>query len=399
MINLQNTTRLLAANTTRFLNTSSSVQVLTGENEHKKTNLVLGRGHISKEVILESLNNGQRVVQIIRPDKDDHTHETTEKIMGQGSLIQVTTPTKHFSDPLFHQHILNQYDIDGVVVNGVGVPNGTKECMEFANKKVPGALAESLKESDSDATLVHFSSIAALYAKHKLLGCDYPRSKLAGEEAIEASGLENHVIIRLPYVLNSTQSGEIVHIDNHHPWGPEHLTGLRNLGFKIPIIGSGLQTIPTVMTGDIAKLTSRIMENPSKHHQQTINAVSEYMSQGEMLDTFADLMGVDGKKMYIPLSVARNIAKFAPFGHLQPYAIHGLAVGEDLSERVVRDITDNSSFTEIMGEPETLRGSFSRIQDSDTVTFSEPPVFPHIKHTLHQWLSNVSIFRNSNSKN
>lgn len=363
--------------------------------EQGRTNLVVGRGHIAEFTVLDSLKLGHRVVQLTRDNNLTDTKVTTN-----GPLTSIKTPEKNFTDPTFYNETFTSHQINGVVVNCVGVPNGSEEEMRIANVKVPGAMAKGL--DDSDATLIHFSSLGARYFEEGHMDCDYPKSKWEGEKEIEATGLKNRAIIRIPYCFQSptideSKKGKVGHIDNIHPYAVEHLVRLSDYGLWSPIIGTKEKAkdnrVPVVMSEDVNKVTRAIIKEPSKFHGKSIDAVSEWLSQGELLDLYGEALGVKIKKIHIPFVIASIMAQTIPYGHLQPYAINGLKVGEEIPEEELRKVADSSTFLETVEKPETVQKSLSRLQDCTEVTSSNPPIFQHIGHIVNSYITS-SYFEN-----
>lgn len=364
----------------------------SSQQEGQCHNLIIGNGHIGKELTAESLRSGKAVATLTR--RHDDSDETSYESFANGALVEIKTPKKNLADSDFIRGVIDDFGVDGLVANTIGTPCGSADDMTFANEVIPQAIAQGVKDSGSDkTTMLHVSSCAAAFAKARLMeGCSYPESKLRGEEAVIKTGLDAYVIVRLPYVLNTPVSSDIIHIDNHHAWAPEHLVDLGiQTGLGTPVIGSGKQYVPVVMTESVSRLMAAVLADPTSQHGETINAVSEYLTQTEMLDKYAELIGADKKKLCISLNVAHKLAKLFPYGHLQSYAIHGLEVGEHLSKKDVAEITDNKSFLSLVDDPETLEQTFSRIQDEGKqVVFSKAPVLPHAKSVMMSILSPIN---------
>jgi len=167
-----------------------------------------------------------------------------------------------------------------IVINSLGLINGTEEALQEANVKCTARLVHaSLKRGIK--RLVHVGSVAAV-RRHSVYGM----SKHEGEEIVRKSGIP-HVILQPAYIYGS---------------GDEDKTGLMLRILKrfpvVPLLGGGNFKIQPVYVDDVVDMVFCALE--TQHiNKSYILAGPEQVALREMLHLFAEGQGL--KRLFLPV--------------------------------------------------------------------------------------------------
>ena len=295
--------------------------------------LLLGAGgFIGRAVLAELAAHGHRVTAVVRPGGGG--------AIPHGIAVREIDLARAVREEDWREALR---DIE-IVVNSAGILQG--RAMEAVHVAMPRALHAAAREAGV-ARVVLISAISA----RPEVASDYAQSKLAGEQALRASGL-GWTVLRPSLIYGEGSYG-----------GTSLLRGLAALPWFVPLAGSGDYAFTPIHLRDLARTVRTVCESQGFTGQTLEPVGPETLTLRELLARYRRWLGFgEARCVSVPLPLMRLLARIGDVTGGGPVATNSLV------QLVAGNAGDSASFARAAGfRPrsldEALTYSPAQVQD------------------------------------
>ncbi|GAB4237023.1 MAG: hypothetical protein Tsb0021_16870 [Chlamydiales bacterium] len=352
--------------------------------QNKKALLILGNSNIGHWVARKGIDLEYNVFVTTR----------SEVSQNSGRIKYIQTPSKMQDKPFFWKNIVKKEIPDHshlLVVNTIGNSVADQnQTIETINVKIPVSaiygISKAAKTKFNSYNIVHLSTTAAD------LETPYGKARRIAEQLLMDISIEpfHLTILRASYVVEPLFMNTITQIYKpKHSFSAEQFSSL----FFTPLLGNRWDykkvKLQPVSIHDLTKAIFNTVPLSIDHpnEKRLINAVGrEAMTQEDLFKFFTDLRGKKfGPVVYIPIKVARIMAKHHPFGHCDLNAVELCA--EDRIERCHKD------FERLIGSPpKTMEETYHEGIDKESILIiPKPPLLTFATQILKNIFANPSV--------